>query len=99
MSIKKHTPGPWSVVRRQGGTFVEAGNHYTAKIYGSETQPDASLIASAPELLEALEALLVRHPGGSDDSMCHRGFTTKEECETCRPVLAAKALVSRLKGG
>ena len=68
-AIMSHTPGPWSVDVRQivaGNGFVVAsvkGPHPTAK--GKEWHEDnrfceanAALIAAAPELLLALEAVI-----------------------------------------
>lgn len=60
MSGRKHTPGPWRVIvrRNQTGTthcFVVGGPSNT------QIRPDgddATLIAAAPELLDALESVV-----------------------------------------
>lgn len=69
--MSKHTPGPWIVTddvsahvirgaeepRKQGNVeFVF--RDYVCSIWGGYHEADARLIAAAPELLEALEALI-----------------------------------------
>ena len=61
---QKHTPGPWSVIpigdRDNGSDFLEIHDGFgrTATVYGegAEANATARLIASAPDLLAALEA-------------------------------------------
>lgn len=71
----QHTKGPWSAFKDIGtpaGTLKVAQEHWlsdpfsaplVAAVYGEEgeQQANASLIAAAPELLAALEALLGWH--------------------------------------
>lgn len=55
-----HTPGPYRVQRWGDGKLsVDAGQHTIANLNdsGDETPANAQLLASAPALLEALEAL------------------------------------------
>lgn len=52
-----HTPGPWKVFKGRWCT-VNSGNKQVAS---SMTESDATLIAAAPELLEALKGVL-SHP-------------------------------------
>jgi hypothetical protein len=70
--MKSHTPGPW----RQTGPNVRAGdalicyasNHWADdETPESERQANADLIASAPDLLSALERLA--HPMADDDDL------------------------------
>ena len=64
MSKAKHTPGPWEVsnlLRSYGSVYVRADRNFV-RIYdewkSEEMQlANARLIASAPELLEALQNL------------------------------------------
>ena len=57
-----HSIGPWSVVKKYNGTVVIAahGGLVASMEAGSQSMRDAnaSLIAAAPDLLEALRALL-----------------------------------------
>lgn len=85
MSAAKHTPGPWkAVIGAYGDWFINAndGSAWIAKTVPVrdlmtklaifETEPDARLIAAAPDLLAALEAMStsfhdVEYMGGPDD--------------------------------
>ena len=68
----KHTPGPWTDKGGSAGA-VWAGNEFIASVYPNaqpgwdgygrfdrqdETEANARLIAAAPDLFEALEAIL-----------------------------------------
>lgn len=76
-----HTPGPW----RQTGVNVRAGDalicwatnhHANAETPEAEKLANARLIASAPELLRALEGILSIRPNyhaGKDDLWLNRG--------------------------
>ena len=57
MSKQTHTPGPWFVsdLVRQS---VEIGASVVRMPIGKHDAADARLIAAAPELLEALEAMV-----------------------------------------
>lgn len=56
------TPGPWAVFRATGGTDIlgvgDAAGGSIAHLWrdGDEREANARLIATAPEMLEALEA-------------------------------------------
>ena len=70
MNEAKHTPGPWKAndARNQDGTrdIYYVGQPVPWKIAsGCSTVQNARLIAAAPDLLEALEAL----------HACHRAFS------------------------
>ena len=59
----KHTPGPWDLNETQRGTYIYQGGteNCIAEIYADVNEDQAAnarLIAAAPELLEALLALL-----------------------------------------
>ena len=56
----KHTAGPWQVGGQFGtATFVNAGTICVAKCDGKLHAANARLIAAAPELLEALKAVVI----------------------------------------
>ena len=88
-----HTSGPWEVARRtvniRGGTFVpiDAPTHAVAYV-PQERDANARLIASAPDLLEALEGLLRTHKGGAQ---FHKG-------QCCLEADAAIDAVRKAKG-
>lgn len=60
----KHTPGPWRIAPPgvyTSGVNIDAPTGYVALVGGGISDPviaDARLIASAPDLLEALEAFV-----------------------------------------
>lgn len=57
----KHTPGPWTVIDGANGHSLiisNKGEHIVDACYLNDNYANASLIASAPELLGALRALL-----------------------------------------
>jgi hypothetical protein len=75
MSEKNHEPGPWEVNDQRGNgwlanaMYVSSGNTgaILARVYddqGSEF-PNARLIAAAPELLEALQAICAHWDAGN----------------------------------
>lgn len=56
----KYTPGPWRVRKLFSGKFaisIKDKNHFVSNSYGNE-EANATLIAAAPDLLEALELIL-----------------------------------------
>lgn len=68
-----HTPGPWKATGKEVGTDYEATHGMVASIIGMpnrwETEANARLIAAAPDLYAAVEALLALHAddGTRDD--------------------------------
>jgi hypothetical protein len=62
--MSRYTKGPWIYgVRHDGSKWLSIGDyktgpHYQGDLYASES--DAKLICSAPDLLDALQALLER---------------------------------------
>ena len=70
--MKTHTPGPWRTtglnVRAGDALICYASNHWADdETPESERQANADLIASAPDLLAALERLA--HPMADDDDL------------------------------
>ena len=56
----KHTPGPWRIEEDEFGFAVHGKKTATYTVYICEqidAEPDAHLIAAAPELLEALKGM------------------------------------------
>jgi hypothetical protein len=56
-----HTPGPWAYENYDGTVHVfidnEGGTPSICKLVGNDKDANARLIAAAPEMLEALEAI------------------------------------------
>ncbi len=95
-----HTPGPWKVTLKGDvayrstyedqsyGMWVELAN-----VYGENVEPDARLIAAAPDLLKALQMaekklLELEHMvGGGDDEISVEG-----------EILTARAAIARATG-
>lgn len=93
----KHTPGPWSVVNEHDEVTVIAGEHIShgfkvryeiARDVGGhrgDEYANARLIAAAPDLLEAIQALLRKVECG-----------TALHCDLCD---AARAAIAKATGG
>lgn len=62
----KHTPGPWEIVDARDGIAIIRATHLQITVDHRENfgpaQPDAKLIAAAPELLDALREVLAYMP-------------------------------------
>ena len=58
--MSKHTPGPWHTAGEQG-VQIRSAKDQIAKVWtmrGNEWKANARLIAAAPDLLEALRAMV-----------------------------------------
>lgn len=93
-----HTPGPWTVLEPVNGfnaRIFAAGNIYIGSIGHSDNiggcnAPNARLIAAAPDMLEALEALLeASHPISRDKRSCDGRVKAKR---------LARAAIAKAKG-
>ena len=87
--MNKHTPGPWSIrpiggypiIQSETGTLVAKtdcslnSSNFVMDI--DVSRANARLIASAPELLEALEALLYSSESLRDDCESHDGICSE----------------------
>ena len=70
MSTTKHTPGPWTVDRIECDCGRGSGHRIVTEsddLGSSENRANARLIASAPELLEALEHVVEMAPNHNHD--------------------------------
>ncbi|EOD6527523.1 TPA: hypothetical protein ACYU9P_004268 [Klebsiella pneumoniae] len=87
----KGTPGPWHVMR---GDVLDKNGRMVASVEGfcpgENDTYDAELIASAPEMLEALQLLMAEQTGGNK-SCGHNGFTCMCPYDKARTAIA-KAL-------
>ncbi|HBR3369565.1 TPA: hypothetical protein L9S22_002671 [Klebsiella pneumoniae] len=87
----KGTLGPWHVMR---GDVLDKNGRMVASVEGfcpgENDTYDAELIASAPEMLEALQLLMAEQTGGNK-SCGHNGFTCICPYDKARAAIA-KAL-------
>lgn len=58
MSEAKHTKGPWRIGAMESGRYAVDGENGQEVTGWLDSEADARLIAAAPELLEALQALV-----------------------------------------
>lgn len=93
---KKHTPGPWYVSEERGlqgevcyHAIKDSGESYVASTWAGANAANASLIAAAPDLLEALEALMPQEIGYGN-SMCVDSYLNA--------VVVARAAIAKAKG-
>lgn len=87
--MSKYTPGPWETLayisheQQTDFILVKIGRRVHMVGYSDEDKANARLIAAAPELLEALEAILEDAFGGMD---------------TLARIQAAEAAIAKAKG-
>ncbi len=100
-----HTKGPWSV--RMPTEFLNqaAIEPCIGCVYGAgeELQANANLIASAPELLEALEACVEQLEHDSRDCYSTGPYTGDHiadlvRCPGCAAISKARAAIAKAKG-
>ena len=94
----KHTPGPWfaePMVGEADAVWIGNADGYVAQITREEGLEggdwlDARLIAAAPDLLAALEALVVSHR-----ALCNSPeWDEQDEAEQAQ----ARAIIAKVKG-
>lgn len=104
MSEAKHTPGPWFTHREGfstiyvearicGGLLQEIAACGPTAEGSAQQEANARLIAAAPELLGALQAL--------DEAYCRAGtpLTREERAEDRRRLITARAAIAKATGG
>ena len=89
------TPGPWHIVRSQTCGHLRAAHNYRSDDPRSEfTDADIRLIASAPELLAALQTVLDEECGDEKIAAEFGGYVldddVRKQCESA----IAKALIA-----
>jgi hypothetical protein len=96
--MSKHTPAPWeySTVKLADwytriGHCVNIGEEDKIRLYGKEAEANARLIASAPELLEALEAFC-------DMQGRLYGNATQTHIEIALLAKSARVLIAKAEG-
>jgi len=109
MSAARHTPGPWTVGGIASVKGTDSSDIYIQDrrmacvahvIYNepggddpAECMADARLIASAPDLLDALKYL-----AGEEYSANHDEFYASKDHENCK-VCKIRALIAKAEGG
>jgi hypothetical protein len=111
MSKQQHTPGPWSVngfyIDLDVATRIATVSNW--RMSGADAFAEASanarLIAAAPELLEALEALAISAPSACCGDFNHKKGDFHEGDEKCPPLdryekacLLARAAIAKARG-
>lgn len=99
----KHTPGPWQLaekynccdVRAVDGPYVASSNA-SAAIRWDVKEANARLIAAAPELLEALNALLDADLYADGEGVCFIKHADTDSGE--RAVKMARAAIAKAEG-
>lgn len=106
-SVSAHTPGPWKVSNVGGvrtiKSAIQAG--YFAEVrgackgaHGAEGDANAALIASAPELLEALRAMVAAQALTPGDCYGPDGMPNKNHGATTRALKVACTAIARAEG-
>ena len=87
MTDTTHTPGPWRVLHKTGVFPMDSDcwTIGTAEQHRKEHEANARLIAAAPDLLAALQAMVAHYPAGIN--------TMLDEAST-----AARAAIDRATG-
>ena len=98
--MSNHTPGPWHYEESpmKTGWCVVTGNNYLADVHKHvgamvddvQDEANARLIASAPELLEALESMVAEF-----DNL---NRALDPELSVDRPRILARAAIAKVKG-
>jgi len=94
MNTPQHTPGPWLASRLaspdyapQYGIYSESNPNDFAIVKGDNAEANARLIASAPDLLEALEnAVVLVHRMAHEQ---RRTFLDVEQAKAALPLIRA----------
>ena len=66
--MSAHTPGPWTAVQDGNVDWYIVDENESVIVFGL-SEPDARLIAAAPDMLDALRAVRAYHNGGSPYSV------------------------------
>ena len=87
MTDTTHTPGPWRVLHKTGVFPMDSDcwTIGTAEQHRKEHEANARLMAAAPDLLAALQAMIAHYPAGIN--------TMLDEAST-----AARAAIARATG-
>lgn len=85
--MNKHTPGPWEVLEAEDARYIttDHGDQYIAKTVDLLDEPaNATLMAAAPELLDAIVNMVSRFDIGKSNY----GFVTDSDLRKCHAAIA-----------
>lgn len=93
--MSKHTPGPWTIERKKTAILSIGpcvADEYAGLAWLDLNEHDAHLIASAPEILEALEIAVDKIKSGLILLKCDDEFIEKETRQALAAIAKAKGL-------
>lgn len=95
----KWTPGPWKHVETGDCITAVAADNGEARFYSANSREDAAVFMAAPDLYEALEALLsVMKPGpDGHDALLHVWLNHPDKPERT-PRTMARAALAKARG-
>ncbi len=93
MPTPKHTPGPWAICAANGQAHYCSSHHrlISAKewenladviVVDEESAANAALIAAAPELLEALQAIMETNPSPAISAIASAAIATATDASS-----------------
>lgn len=91
----EHTPGPWKVQQMKYGFAITDQEGY--EISPTRNISDARLIAAAPELLAALEAVIEWYDMEADHSIEPDFYKRMASCQVSEDM--AREAIAKAKGG
>lgn len=99
MTKAQHTPGPWQAIHALNGTYIVDGNKFEGESgwylltrHHPNRVADGALIASAPELLAALERLVNVTPIDCD----YHGLPIDKQLDAA--LTLAESAIAKAKG-
>lgn len=91
--MNAHTPGPWKATDKVGNNIFHIDASTRGGVAFCDNEANAALIAAAPDLLEAMEALF------KECAMVHKyGGEIYNQKEADAAIQAAKAAIAKAKG-
>tara|TARA_R110002072_G_scaffold126588_5_gene263502 strand:+ start:315 stop:698 length:384 start_codon:yes stop_codon:yes gene_type:complete len=102
--LGNHSPGPWSAERKDDGCLeivspCENVPHVATVPAGFYHEPNAPLIASAPELLKALQIAEYRLGELHWDMVNIHDEPCPSDCRTCGEIASIQAVIASAGGG
>lgn len=99
--MSKHTPGPW-LFDRERGFIIDANGEviaFVSRVMHGLYPENASMLAAAPEMLEALEAMISPWDGYTDAELKRCYMAGSFETVPLDRILKARSAIAKAKGG